>query len=194
MSIINNAINIFLSPGITKRKREKGAITIAETLISLGVGATVLAVAFAGVPALIQTRNANSGVSGLAQITSTVRATFGARNNFNGLTTDLARNLAGFPNQFVNGANIQHPWNGDIEIEGNGQQFTVTFEAMPEAGCSSIVSSSLDLANSVSIGGTEVNLDATDDQNTVENEGAAANIAGLCGTGAPNDVVWTFEG
>ena len=194
MSIINNAINIFLSPGVTKKKREKGAITIAETLISLGVGATVLAVAFAGVPALIQTRNANSGVSGLAQITSSVRATFGARNNFNGLTTDLARNLAGFPNQFVNGANVRHPWNGDIEIAGNGQEFTITFENMPEDGCSSIVSASLDLANSVSIGGRDVNLDATDDQNTAEDESEAANIAGLCETNAPNDVIWTFEG
>ena len=177
--------------------REKGAITIAETLIALGVGATVLAVAFAGVPALIQTRNANNAVSGLSQIASSIRATFGARNNFDGLTSQLASNLAGFPNHLRDGDDLQHPWEGDIEIQGDGQQFTITFENMPGAGCASIVASSLELANSVRVGATEIDLDAQDDANTAGvDEGAAANIANLCSGGGANgvNVVWTFNG
>lgn len=179
------------------KNREKGAITIAETLIALGVGATVLAVAFAGVPALIQTRNANNAVSGLSQIASSIRATFGARNNFDGLTSQLASNLAGFPNHLRDGDDLQHPWEGDIDIEGNGQQFTITFENMPGAGCASIVASSLELANSVTVGTTVIDLDARDDTDTAGvDEGAASNIANLCNGGGANgvNVIWTFNG
>ncbi len=174
-------------PRTAEDNLELGAITVAETLIALGVGATVLAAVFAGVPALIESRNASSGLSGLAQIATSIRATFGGRNDFDGLTTELAADLSGFPRNFISGTNVRHPWGGDIAIAGNGQNFTVTFEDMPSNGCSSMVAASVDIAETVSIGGTEVDL-APDDENT-----APTNIGNLCSASTPPDVAWVFS-
>ncbi len=172
-------------------EREKGAITVAETLIALGVGATVLAVVFAGIPALVAARNASTGMNGLTQIVSTVRMTFGIRNNFEGLNTTLASSLAGFPRHFIvaGSTSPQHPWNGNVEITGDGQSFSVVFEDLPDAACSSLVATTAEMAESVDIGGTELDLSAADQEDS-----SAADIAGLCATTPPNDVEWTFRG
>lgn len=181
----------------SKEVREKGAITVAETLIALGVGTTVLAVVFAGIPALVAARNASTGMNGLTQIVSAVRMTFGVRNSFGGLNTALARNLAGFPQHFlVEGEPLpQHPWSGNVEIAGSGQSFTIEFQTMPNDACSSLVATTAEMAQSVNIGGTVLNLGATDDPNTSsEDESIAADIAALCSDSPPNNVTWTFRG
>ncbi len=176
--------------------REKGAITVAETLIALGVGATVLAVVFAGIPALVAARNASTGMSGLTQIVSSVRMTFGVRNNFGGLNTALARNLAGFPQHFLiqGQTSPQHPWSGDVEINGAGQSFTIEFSQMPQAACTSLVATTAEMSESVEIGGKTLDITAQDDPNTGPDESAAADIATLCADNPPNDVTWTFRG
>ncbi len=176
---------------------DKGAITVAETLIALGVGTTVLAVVFAGIPALVDARNASTGMNGLTQIVSAVRMTFGVRNNFGGLNTTLARNLAGFPQHFlIEGEALpQHPWSGNVEISGSGQAFTVEFQSMPDSACSTLVATTAEMAQSVNIGGTDLNLAATDDPNTSNSdESVAADIAALCSNSPPNNVAWTFRG
>lgn len=185
IQLLNNALR-----NRTSSDSEKGAITVAETLIALGVGATILAVVFAGIPALVAARNVSTGMNGLTQIVSSVRMTFGVRNNFEGLNTALARNLAGFPRHFLVGEDDppQHPWNGDVTIAGTGQTFTVEFEGLPDDACSSIVASTAEMAQSVDIGGTELDLDADDD------DADSADIAGLCSATPPNDVTWTFRG
>jgi len=175
---------------------EKGAITVAETLIALGVGSTVLAVVFAGIPAVVDARNASAAVSGLTQIASAVRTTFGVRNSYAGLTTELAQNLSGFPPHFINESGIQHPWGGEVTIE-NGTvagTFTISFDDMPAGPCSSLATTTLDLARSIDIGGETVNLNAVDDTNTEEDESNAADIAGLCSANTPTDITWTFRG
>ena len=174
----------------TPSDSEKGAITVAETLIALGVGTTILAVVFAGIPALVAARNVSTGINGLTQIVSSVRMTFGVRNNFNGLNTELAGNLAGFPRHFlVNGANApQHPWNGNVAIAGTGRTFTVEFEGMPDDACSSLVATTAEMAQTISIGGTALNLGADEDDSD------SADIAGLCSASPPNNVIWTFRG
>ena len=111
---------------------EKGAITIAETLIALGIGASVLAVVFAGIPALTDARNHSTSMSGLTQIVTSIRSTFGVRNNFDGLNTDLARQLAGFPPNFIAGDDVRHPWGGIVTITGdNDGTFDVAFADHP---------------------------------------------------------------
>ena len=196
-SLISKMINLFRSLRKTDNNKEKGAITVAETLIALGVGATVIAVVFAGIPALVNARNSSAGVSGLTQIAVSVRSTFGARNDFTGLSTELARNLSGFPPNFISGNTTVHPWGGTIDVlpATSVDQFTVTFNAMPADGCSSIATTTIDLVESVNIGGTEVDLSATDDAATLDtDESEAADIAGLCNANAPADVIWTFQG
>ncbi len=162
----------------TDNNSELGAITVAETLIALGIGATVLATVFAGLPALIESRNSSTGLSGLAQISTAVRTTFGGRNNFIGLTTPLAMSLSGFPQNFIVGGNAKHPWGGDIVITGEGQSFTVEFKEMPSKACSSMVASSIQLADSVNVGGQPINLNS--------------NIGELCKSN-DNDIEWKFS-
>lgn len=176
------------------REKEEGAITVAETLIALGVGAAVLAAVFAGVPAVMESRNASNGLSGLAQAATSVRMTFGSRNNFNGLTTELASRLSGFPRSFRSGSRVIHPWGGTINVAGASDNFTITFNDLPTGACSSMVASSLELADSVTVGGTTVDLTATDDTETEDSdEGRPARIGELC-SGSDIDVVWTFSG
>ena len=105
-----------------RRNREKGAITVMETLIALVVGTAVMAAVFAGIPALQDARRSTTGINGLMQIATSVRSTFGIRNNFTGLTTDLATSLAGFPRNFIDGENVRHPWGGNGRHRGRSCQ------------------------------------------------------------------------
>ena len=179
-----------------RRNREKGAITVMETLIALVVGTAVMAAVFAGIPALQDARRSTTGINGLMQIATSVRSTFGIRNNFTGLTTDLATSLAGFPRNFIDGENVRHPWGGTVDIAvdpDNSQQFTITFNDVDNAGCTTVVTTSVNLAEEVDVGGTVVTLGAVDDADTPdEDESSAANIAALC----ENDIEieWTFTG
>ena len=175
----------------TKPDPEKGAITVAETLIALGIGATVLAVVFAGIPALTDARNHSTSMSGLTQIVTSIRSTFGVRNNFEGLDTDLARQLAGFPPNFVAGDDIiRHPWGGTVTITGDTDgTFDITFNDMPESSCSQLVTSTVELAQTIDVGGTVLGTEGVDgDGNPI----AAQAVTALCDGGA--EVTWTFRG
>ena len=177
--------------------KEKGAITVAETLIALGVGATVLAVVFAGIPALMNARNSSAAVSGLTQIAVAVRSTFSARSDFTGLTIDLVKNLSGFPPNFLAGTSVKHPWGGEIDVlpVSGADQFIISFKDMPADGCTSITTTTINLVKAIKIGSTTVDLSAVDNSTTADTEKSkVADIAGLCNTSPPNDVVWTFQG
>ena len=175
----------------TKPDPEKGAITVAETLIALGIGATVLAVVFAGIPALTDARNHSTSMSGLTQIVTSIRSTFGVRNNFEGLDTDLARQLAGFPPNFVGGDDIiRHPWGGIVTITGdNDGTFDVAFDALPESSCSQLVTSTADLAQTIDVGGTVLGTAGEDADGTPTDP---ETVTELCNGGA--EVTWTFRG
>ena len=175
----------------TQSDPEKGAITIAETLIALGIGATVLAVVFAGIPALTDARNHSTSMSGLTQIVTSIRSTFGVRNNFDGLDTALARQLAGFPPNFVGGDDIiRHPWGGIVTITGdNDGTFDVAFADLPESSCSQLVTSTADLAQTIDVGGTVLGSAGEDaDGNPTDPQ----TVTDLCDGGAL--VTWTFRG
>ena len=77
-------------------------------------------------------------------------------------------------------------------IRATTQQFTITFNDVDDAGCTSVVTSTVDIAEEVDVGGTVVDLNAVDDAGTPADESAPANIADLC----QNDiaVAWTFSG
>ena len=170
---------------------EKGAITVAETLIALGIGSTVLAVVFAGIPALTDARNHSTSMSGLTQIVTSIRSTFGVRNNFDGLTTELARQLAGFPPNFVGGDDvIRHPWGGEVTITGDTDgTFDVAFDDLPESSCSQLVTSTADLAQEIDVGGTVLGTEGEDDDGNATDPEA---VTELCDGGA--EVTWTFRG
>ncbi len=175
----------------TKPDPEKGAITVAETLIALGIGSTVLAVVFAGIPALTDARNHSTSMSGLTQIVTSIRSTFGVRNNFEGLDTDLARQLAGFPPNFVAGDDIiRHPWGGIVTITGDTDgTFDIAFADLPESSCSQLVTSTADLAQSIDVGGTVLGTAGTDGDGNPTDPQA---VTDLCDGGA--EVTWTFRG
>ena len=175
----------------TKPDPEKGAITVAETLIALGIGATVLAVVFAGIPALTDARNHSTSMSGLTQIVTSIRSTFGVRNNFEGLTTELARQLAGFPPNFLSGDDVRHPWGGIVTITGaNDGTFDIAFAAMPEAACSQLVTSTADLAQTIDVGGTVLGSAGPADAEGNPTDPQA--VTDLCDGGGA--VTWTFRG
>ena len=64
---------------------------------------------------------------------TSIRSTFGVRNNFDGLDTDLARQLAGVPPNFVGGDDIiRHPWGGIVTITGDTDgTFDIAFADLP---------------------------------------------------------------
>ena len=193
MEILRKILDYFRR--VKRQDREKGAITVAETLIALGVGSAVLAVVFAGIPALTSARDNTAAQNGLAQLATAVRSTFGARADFTGLNTALATSLAGFPQHFRSGDNAVHPWGGAVTVDvvgGNTRQFTVEFAEVPTRGCTTIATATLALAHQIQIGTTVIDLSAEDDPDTPEDESSAANIAGLCDDSAEVDITWTF--
>ena len=170
---------------------EKGAITVAETLIALGIGSSILAVVFAGIPALTSARNHSTSMSGLTQMATSIRSTFGVRNNFAGLDTALARQLAGFPPNFVGGDDIiRHPWGGIVTITGDTDgTFDIAFADLPESSCSQLVTSTVDLAQTIDVGGTVLGTAGVDED---DNPIAPQAVTELCDGGA--EVTWTFRG
>lgn len=175
----------------TDHDKEKGAITVAETLIALGIGATVLALVFAGIPALVNARNSSAAVNGLTQIAVAVRSTFSSRSDFTGLTIDLVKNLSGFPPSFIAGTSVKHPWGGEIDVlpVSGTDQFSISFKEMPADGCTAITTTTIDLVKAIKIGATTVNLSPADKEVS-----KVAEIVRLCNTSPPNDIVWTFQG
>ena len=130
-------------------------------------------------------------MSGLTQIVTSIRSTFGVRNNFDGLDTDLARQLAGFPPNFVGGDDIiRHPWGGLVTITGdNDGTFDVAFADLPESSCSQLVTSTADLAQSIDVGGTVLGTAGEDGDGNPTDPQA---VTDLCDGGA--EVTWTFRG
>ncbi len=177
-----------------RTQREKGAITVAETLIALAVGSAVLAGVFAGLPALQEARHASSGLNGLSQLVTTIRATFGPRNSFSGLDTALAQTLAGFPRSFLEGSAAKHPWGGAITVAavtGNTRQFEVTFDDVTESGCTSIVASTLDFAEEVDVGGKVIGLKYKNGSVSTDADAVTATVAAECDDEV--DIKWTFS-
>ena len=191
MKIFRKTLNRLRSAAA--RNRQRGAITITEALIVIGIGGTIVAGGIAMVPVLQNSLRVSDAQSGLSQIVVAVRGTFGARNSYQGLTTELAAGLAGFPRDFVSGTDVLHPWNEDVQI-GPGdttREFFIQFDSMESGPCASVATSTLDMAESVVIGSTTVDLDAVDDAaTTAVDESEAANIAGLCTDGV--NVRWNF--
>ncbi len=172
---------------------EKGAITVAETLIALGIGATVIGVVFAGIPAMINARNATTGLNGLLQISTVVRNTYGIRNTYAGLNTELAIDFAGFPPHFIINNGARHPWGGAIVVSSTGdndERFMIQFSDMPEEGCVQIAASSQDTAEILTIDNSEIGVDSA--PNDPDND-ELTTITGLCEEG-DKDVAWTFGG
>ena len=195
MKILRKILEFFRR--VKRQHRERGAITMAETLIALGVGAAVLAVVFAGIPAVMAARDASNAQNGLAQLSTSIRSTFGARGDFTGLNNDLVRSLAGFPHHFRSGDRIVHPWGGGVSIApaaSNPRRFTILFEDVPSRGCISVAGNTLAIATKVRIGATVIDLDAADDVATpYQDESSASNIAGLCTASDAVDIAWTFS-
>ena len=122
---------------------------------------------------------------------TSIRSTFGVRNNFDGLDTDLARQLAGFPPNFVAGDDvIRHPWGGTVTITGDVDgTFDIAFADLPESSCSQLVTSTVELAQTIDVGGTVLGTAGVDgDGNPI----APQAVTALCDGGAL--VTWTFRG
>ena len=85
---------------------------------------------------------------------------------------------------------IRHPWGGTVTITGDTDgTFDIAFDDMPESSCSQLVTSTVELAQTIDVGGTVLGTAGVDgDGNPIAPEA----VTDLCDGGAA--VTWTFRG
>lgn len=174
----------------TQTRKQEAGFSLLELLLVVGVGALLLLAGIATYRLVTQGTSSNEAVRVLTTIKEkTQRAFQGQRGYTNGNLVNTLVTMNAFPAGVLNDADEPiHPWGGAIDIQGAGQNFTITFEGVPADACISLGTSfdeedtdfvQLDIGGTIfeDDGGTEIN---------------AVNLTGPCDQAGGVDMAWTF--
>ena len=122
-----------------KKMMKQDGFSLLELLLVVAVGA-VLLLAGLGAYRLVTQNNAQNDAVRLLNILKqqTQKAYQGDGTYGNGDLIPTLISLRAFPAGVLSGTTPRHPFGGEIEIEGNGDTFTLSFSDMERAACISI--------------------------------------------------------
>lgn len=106
--------------------------------------------------------NANNEATQVTSILSGIKSTYGARQNFAGLTTQVLINAGGFPSNMVSGANVSNVWGGSVTVAaaniapGTNNGFAITYASVPQVECAALTSQVAGVFRIVTVNGTAV--------------------------------------
>lgn len=172
--------------GIT-RKAQRG-LSLLEIMIGLGIVAIIAIVAVGAATSARGSAQVSAESQNLQLITTKVKSTFAARQNFSGISNAMLIAQRGFPSQMVSGTNVLHSWDGAVTVApGAGNtSVNVTYAGVPTAACIELVNATARSFNTVTVGSTVVKT-ATQDNNDV----AATTTA--CGAASAVNIIWNFS-
>lgn len=151
----------------------------------VAIAATVILLVVVGALGAHSLSNArlNNAQSDVSSIISNVESLYSATMNYSTLTNTVATSGGVFtPDMVATGAAL-NPWGGNITLSGAAQQFTLTFDGVPQDGCAQLAST-LNGSNilSVSVNGTSM---------TIPVDPGLASTS--CTAGNTNVIVWTAK-
>lgn len=166
------------------RKNEAG-FTLLELLLVVGVGAILLLAGIATYRLVTSGNNVNEGNKLVQTIKQQVQRLYQGQSTYGTANITAALVNAGiFPADALNGTTPVTPWDTNIVVTGATNNFTITFQDLPEDAC--IQMGTTDLSNDPDFVGITIGGTAPTDQ-------SLANVDTRCvATAASNDIVWTF--
>jgi type II secretory pathway pseudopilin PulG len=170
-----------------KNRNKEAGFSLLELLLVVGVGALLLLAGIATYRLVTQGNNVNDAVRILATLKQqTQRAFQGQRTYGAGSVVTTLVAMEAFPAGVLDDSTPPvpyHPWGGQIDIVGAGQNFEIHFDTVPSDACISLATTFNDEDSdfvSLTIGGAApASL-------------SVADITTSCGTGATADMIWTF--
>ena len=135
-------------------------------------------------------------------IQSETRALFSSQAGFGGDETDaddlnpLLIQSGAVPSSILGGGEneLTNAWGGDITVEGQGNEFTVTLTDLPTAACARVASVEENGTGPAGVGITEVTV-GEESTDPASGDADPSSIAGDCDDQADDgqvDVTWTF--
>ena len=123
--------------------RKFHGLTLMEALLFLGLAAIVIVGAFSLYNTASGSTKMNQARTQLQSYVGNIKSLYSTTNNFSSVATDviISANLA--PSEAVDGAQLINPWGGTTEIAGAARTFTITFNDIPDAACTAMLSSGL---------------------------------------------------
>lgn len=119
-------------------KKEQG-FSLLELLLVVAVGAVLLLAGLSAYRLVTQNNAQNEAVRLLNILKQQAQKAYQGDGTYG--TSDLVPtliSLRAFPAGTLSGSTPRHPFGGDIEIEGNGDTFTISFNDIERAACISI--------------------------------------------------------
>jgi len=165
--------------------------TLTEFLITAAIVGGILAIVVPLGLSALESQNSTNENRRVSTISENIYGIYQRANNFNGLTTAVARDLSVFPEGMDDGAGVFNVWNEPVtvgsvsDLAGNADRaFEVTESNVPGDGCSDFASNTAG-ADRVQINGSTVyQRDVTPLD--------VATVATEC-SGGPAQVVFLFE-
>lgn len=130
---------------------------------------------------------ANTTVSQLAQVQSSVQALYTTQPSFGTLSNSVAINANLVPREMVSGTNLVNAWNGSVTLspESSNAQFSVTQSSVPKAACIKVATSAGAYL------GLQINGGSTYTASAAIDPGAASTE---CAAGGENNTLKFFYG
>jgi hypothetical protein len=121
-------------------------------------------------------------------VVSRVRSLYSGQSGFGtGSITEVAVKARIFENKWLEEDQPINPWGGDVEIEGKGRTFTVSFAEVPQDACAQMVA-----MNTTGFGGAirdvQVNGQSMGTQKVDPTDATAA-----CDTDNDNEIIWEIR-
>lgn len=166
------------------RDRQAG-LTLVETLIAVVIGIIIIAGAFVVFGQVTSGTKLSGAEQDLVTAQLNIRQLYQGQPNYTGLSISTALAAKVFPNDMVNGTQVNDAWDGPVTIAAasNPTQFTIQFTQVPQDICVKFASFEAGQWEAFTINGT--GIDQTGGSNPV------TEASGACTTGNTNTLLWT---
>ncbi|WKS80941.1 MULTISPECIES: type 4 pilus major pilin [Enterobacterales] len=136
---------------LIKNKKSKKGFSLLELLLVLGIIAALVVAAFIVYPKVQASQRAQAESNNIATIQAGVKALFTSASSFTGLTNSVAVQAKIFPDNMLSGSGSAakpiNAFKGNVTLAADktgpsgadGSSFTITYENVPAAECTKII-------------------------------------------------------
>lgn len=180
---------------LIKNKKSKKGFSLLELLLVLGIIAALVVAAFIVYPKVQASQRAQAESNNIATIQAGVKALYTSASSFTGLNNSVAVQAKIFPDNMLSGSGSAakpiNAFKGNVVVASantgpsaaTGSSFTITYENVPAAECTKIITAAAGNFYIAQVGGA-----------TVKEAGGTLNVAATaaaCSDANSNKLVFT---
>ncbi|MCO5781382.1 type 4 pilus major pilin [Citrobacter meridianamericanus] len=153
---------------LSKNQIIKKGFSLLELLLVLGIIAALVVAAFIVYPKVQASQRAQTESNNIATMQAGIKALYASASSFSGLTNSVAVQAKIFPDNMLNSSGSSatpiNVFKGTVELASSdtgpsglsGSSFTITYDSIPAAECTKIVSAVASNFYIASVNGVEV--------------------------------------